>query len=87
MARSKYLGSTCRWLAWDIGLLLGEEKKVQNPFVRAEHLGFDSATSYVRVHHIDVRDCDLCDYKVMQDRYFEMYESVRDACRQAVRRA
>lgn len=68
-------------IAWDIGLLLGEEKKVHNPFVRAEKLGFDSATSYVWVHHVDVRNYDLCDYKVMEERYFEMYESVRDTCR------
>jgi hypothetical protein len=68
-------------IAWDIGLLQGEEKKVNNPFLRAEQLGFDSATSYVWVHHVDVRDYDLCDYQVMEDHYFQMYESARDTCR------
>jgi hypothetical protein len=67
-------------ISWDIGLLLGEEKHVNDPFLRAARLGFDSATSYVWVHHVDIRNEELADYAVMEDRYFAMYETARDAC-------
>jgi hypothetical protein len=67
-------------IAWDIGLLLGEEEKVNDPFLRAEDVGFDSATSYVWVHHVDVREYGLCDYEVMGEKYFSMYEAARDKC-------
>jgi len=68
-------------ISWDIGLLLGEEKHVNDPFLRAERIGFDSATSYVWVHHVDIRNPELADYSVMEDLYFNMYQKARDACR------
>lgn len=66
-------------IGWSIGNLKGEEQRT-DAFNRAARLGFDSATSYVWVHHVDVQREDLATYDVMADRYFSIYEEARDTC-------
>ena len=67
-------------IGWSLGSLLGEQSRTR-PFDRAAELGFDSATSYVWVHHVDVQKEGLNHYDVMADLYFSMYEEARNTCR------
>jgi hypothetical protein len=67
-------------IGWCHGSLKGEKAR-SSPFGFAEELGFDSATSYVWVHHVDVQNEELCHYDRMADSYFAMYEEARDRCR------
>lgn len=67
-------------IGWSLGSLMGEQPRTR-PFDHAAELGFDSATSYVWVHHVDVQQEGLNRYGVMEDLYFSMYEEARDTCR------
>jgi len=67
-------------IGWCLGSLKGEKPR-SSPFDFAADLGFDSATSYVWVHHVDVQRGDFNRYECMGDSYFAMYEEARDRCR------
>lgn len=67
-------------IGWCLGSLKGEKPR-SSPFDFAADLGFDSATSYVWVHHVDVQRGDFNEYQQMADSYFAMYEEARDNCR------
>jgi len=66
-------------IGWSLGSLQGELPRTL-PFHHAADLGFDSATSYVWVHHVDVQQADKARYDTMADLYFSMYEEARDTC-------
>ena len=66
-------------IGWNLGSLQGELPRTR-PFHNAAELGFDSATSYVWVHHVDVQEKGLNQYDIMADLYFSMYEEARDTC-------
>ena len=66
-------------IGWNLGSLQGEHPRTQ-PFDHAAELGFDSATSYVWVHHVDVQKKGLNHYDIMADLYFSIYEEARDTC-------
>jgi hypothetical protein len=66
-------------IGWNLGSLQGELPRTR-PFHHAAELGFDSATSYVWVHHVDVQEKGLNHYDVMADLYFSMYEEACDTC-------
>ncbi len=67
-------------IGWCLGSLKGEKAR-SSPFDFSANLGFDSATSYVWVHHVDVQKEGNDDYDSMADSYFDMYEEARDTCR------
>jgi len=66
-------------IGWSLGSLQGELPHT-HPFHHAAELGFDSATSYVWVHHVDVQQESKARYDTMADLYFSMYEEARDTC-------
>jgi hypothetical protein len=66
-------------IGWSLGSLQGELPHTQ-PFHHAAELGFDSATSYVWVHHVDVQQENKARYDTMADLYFSMYREARDTC-------
>lgn len=62
-------------VAWGNPILPGE-KVHENTSELIRQLGFDSATSYVWIHHTPLPDT-ITDYNWVRDRYFEHWETVK----------
>ncbi|HWK58540.1 MAG TPA: glycoside hydrolase family 99-like domain-containing protein [Parapedobacter sp.] len=63
-------------VAWGAPILPGEEVPVNTPGLIRE-LGFDSATSYVWIHHVDLPEVQT-DYNVVRDAYVAHWERVEE---------
>lgn len=67
-------------VVWGFGVL-PTAIQIEDPATLIEQLGFASATSYVWIHHVDVRDFSfpVADVGVLQDQVFDEYERVAKA--------
>src|SRR3546814_18256570 len=63
-------------VAWGAPILPGEEVPVNTPGLIRE-LGFDSATSYVWIHHVNLPEVQT-DYNVVRDAYLAHWDRVEE---------
>lgn len=62
-------------VVWGVQILPGETK-ISNPAEMLDMLGFDSVTSYVWIHHVELKDFPQTDYAWCREEVFKIFNGI-----------